>query len=110
MNLKELISRLEKAEQSFVPPIGFSNPHSYRGYYDCLAFEPAPNVSVSDMLSTARQCVGAVFAGWKGGEFVMSENTDVYIAYLGCTGEPLSDILVCYMTGNTDARTKKSDL
>jgi hypothetical protein len=40
MYLTNLIAFLEKYDPAQVVPVGFHRPHSYRGYYDQLAFEP----------------------------------------------------------------------
>jgi len=61
--------------------VGLVNPDSYRGYYKEVCFEPVHNVRLSRMLYHAKYAVGHVFYGYKGGEFRMNENCDVYIAY-----------------------------
>ena len=98
MTLGELIAALEEADQSLVVPDGFSRPHSYRGYYDQLAFEPARNVTVAHMLSEAKSALGMTFEGYKGGDFVMRECTEVWIAEYGHSGgEQISARLLGYM-------------
>lgn len=97
MTLGELIDTLELADPALVLPLGFGNPHSYRGYYDELAFEPKEHVTVSEMLADARSAIARVYTGWKGGEFQMDENTDVWLAEVGCTGETLGPILLRFM-------------
>ena len=72
-----------------------SNPHSYRGYYDDLAFEPpAPSKlrRVSDQLADCKEIVGKVFHGYKGGDYTMRYETPVWIANYGCLGERLMAI------------------
>lgn len=64
-------------------PGGFD---SYRGYYERLAIDPdGPPCTVAEFVKRARACVGTTFHGWKGGEFVMTENTLVHIARRGET-------------------------
>ena len=58
MQLQELIDALETYDPSIVVREGFAEPHSYRGYYEQLAFEPAYGVTIGSMLSAARS------AGW----------------------------------------------
>lgn len=99
MTLAELIGILEKADPARVAPVGFSNPHSYRGYYCCVAFEPKENTTVAEMLESAKSALGATFAGYKGGEYKMSEWTDVYLAEYGHSGESIGPILLAYMLG-----------
>lgn len=93
MMLKDVIRILEREDQEKIVKNGFGVPHSYRGYYDSLAFEPKENVSVADMLKDAKQSMGKTFTGWKGGEFVMDERTDVYIAEIGHCGTDEDDEL-----------------
>lgn len=99
MTLKELIERLQQADQDHVCALGFDDPHSYRGYYQELAFQPKADVSVRDMLACAESAMGATFEGYKGGEFTMNELTDVYLARRGETGEGIGHFLLSYMLG-----------
>jgi hypothetical protein len=103
MTLGELIKRLEKADQDQVCPWGWHNPHSYRGYYDQLAFEPKENVEVREMLACAKKALGTTYEGWKGGEFKMEEYTDVWIAEQGRCGDQISHMLLNYMLGEETA-------
>lgn len=81
MNLGELISILEGLPAD--AKVGLSNPHSYRGYYEQLAFEPCEPRPVADVLTDARACVGAVFEAYKGGEYRMGLKTIVNCAKYG---------------------------
>lgn len=100
MTLGELIKGLSEADMNHVAHIGFSDSaHSYRGIYRDIAFEPARNVRVTDMLAYARAALGKTYEGYKGGEYVMSEHVDVYLAHYGCCGEELGSILLSYMVG-----------
>lgn len=89
MTLEELITALEAEDPNLVLPLGFTNPHSYRGYYYELAFEPAQNVTVGAMLADARAADGATYTGWKGGEYTMGSYTDCWLAVEGCVGETI---------------------
>ncbi len=90
LTLGELIAVLETADPTTVLPIGFDTPHSYRGYYEQLAFEPATGVTVGQMLGHARDALGATFEGYKGGLFTMREDTDCWVASWGACGEELT--------------------
>ncbi|MBW8077273.1 MAG: hypothetical protein GJU76_04175 [Gallionella sp.] len=85
MTLGKLIAALEA-----IPPdaqvTSLGHPHSYRGYYSDLAFEPqgAP-IRADEFLAICKQCMGRIFEGYKGGDFVMGENTPVWIAEYGTT-------------------------
>lgn len=70
---------------------GIIEPHSYRGYYIDLAFEPMegkPN-SVEGALGIAKSCMGEIFTGYKGGDFQMGRNTPLFIASYGNCGNRL---------------------
>lgn len=99
MYLYELINRLESEDLQKVVPMGFHNPHSYRGYYDELAFEPKEKVTVEEMLKCARRAIGKTFQGWKGGEYKMGKHTNVWLAEEGHCGESIGTILLDYMLG-----------
>ena len=83
LSLGELIERLEKENPDKVIALGFKEPHSYRGDYTELAFEPEINARVGDMASCARSALGATFPGYKGGEYTMNKHSDVWIAFEG---------------------------
>ena len=97
INLRELIERLEGLPGDLVVDYGFTKPHSWRGSYIDLAFEPAFDVSVYDMLSSAESAVGTTYTGWKGGEFSMGLDTSVHLAQEGSPcdsdGEDMLDLL-----------------
>lgn len=99
MTLGDLIAFLEAVPPETVVPLGFHCPHSYRGYYCDLAFEPAKNVTVGAMLADARSALGATFEGYKGGDYEMSADTDVWLANYGDCGESIGPVLLRYMTG-----------
>ena len=107
MTLGELIQFLEVRDPERIVPIGFASPHSYRGFYEDLAFEPAKNVTVGSMLACARDALGRTFTGYKGGEFKMNEYTDIWLANYGDTGESIGPILLSFMTGGAAALAAK---
>lgn len=86
MTLDDLATLLRRADPELVLPHGFANPHSYRGFYDELAFEPAENVTVGSMLSAAWAADGTTYTGYKGGEFTMTGDTPCWLAYEGSAG------------------------
>lgn len=97
MTLKDLIKFLEQQDPSLIVPVGFTHPHSYRGYYYDLAFEPEENVTVGQMLGAAKGAMGKTFTGYKGGEFTMGDYTDCWLATYGDCGEGIGPVLLKYM-------------
>ncbi len=97
MMLRDLITALEARNLDTPVAHGFGRPHSYRGDYACLAFEPAKDTTVGAMLSAARSALGKTYTGYKGGEFVMGEYTDVYIAEYSRTGDAISEAMLVAM-------------
>lgn len=91
MTLGDLIERLQQLPED--AKICFTEPHSYRGYYSDLAFEPTQEaISPQEALNLCYSVRGAVLEGYKGGDFPMHDNVPVWISYYGCTGVKLIDI------------------
>lgn len=92
MTLGKLIDAL-RAMPEGATVSNICNPHSYRGYYIDLAFEKGEGTRLaSDLLEECLGCMGEVFEGYKGGDFVMGALTPVWIACYGCCGVKLKDI------------------
>jgi hypothetical protein len=102
MHLKQLIETLEKHDPAKRVPLGFGRPHSYRGYYSDLAFEPVENTTVGGMLTAARSAMGATYTGYKGGEYQMDEWTTCWLANYGDCGEGIGPVLLRYMLGEVE--------
>jgi len=83
IELGGIIERLEREDPARILPLGFANPHSFRGDYADLAFEPVENINVGAMLAAARSALGATFEGWKGGDYTMRTHTDCWISLRG---------------------------
>lgn len=68
-------------------------PHSYRGYYSDLSFptnlEP---ITAPAFLMMLRNTLGNSFEGYKGGEFLMQDDTPLWNASEGCTGEAIMNV------------------
>lgn len=90
MYLAELIAWLEQQDKEAVVKDGFGSPHTDRGDYHDLAFDPAETTTFGEMLEKARISVGATFMGWKGGDFTMSGYSTVKIGEFGVTGEHIT--------------------
>lgn len=97
MTLGELINRLEMHDKRRIIPNGFGNPHSYRGIYSELAFAPAKDMTVGEMLDLALEALGNTYQGWKGGWFTMTQYTKVHLAHEGEVGETIGPILLGYI-------------
>lgn len=96
--LKTVIEMLRAAPQDAVLRNGFFHPHSFRDFYDELAFEPAPNVPVREMLEDAEYALGHTFEGYKGGQFTMGEYTSCWLANYGeGSDDRLGPRLLAYM-------------
>lgn len=99
-SLGELIAALKAEDPDKMVPLGFGNPHSYRGYYEQLAFEPQRDRTVGDMLADAQSALGATYQGWKGGDFTMTESTDVWLSLRGeAYAETIGRISLALMLG-----------
>jgi len=94
MYLKDLIAWLEQHDPATPVDHGFGSPHSYRGDYCDLAFEPCDNTTVGQMIQSAQSAVGQAYGGWKGGEFTMDEWSQCWLAEHGCTGDMISPYML----------------
>lgn len=92
LTLGDLISALNLVDKYkplmvdlFQASIGY--PHSYRGYYDQLAFEADyENRTVAEVLVDIEAANGETFEGYKGGRYRMGPSTMTWISQYGCTG------------------------
>lgn len=89
MTIGKLIDVLESMYRN--TPVNLGDPHSYRGYYSDLGLTPC-DATVQDLLNDCRSAMGRVFYGYKGGEFIMHENTPVWVASWGSTGRKLMTV------------------
>lgn len=86
MTLGKLISALESVAKDR-KIVGIGSPMSYRGYYSDLAFSPSKDAeTVAVVLDRAKSCMGRVFEGYKGGDYMMGENTPIFSAEYGDGG------------------------
>lgn len=85
MKIEQLYDILNQFPDNKICKNGFSNPHSYRGYYNEASVEPANNVSIADMKHTVDQLLSETFIGYKGGEYQYDCDTEVHLSFEGCT-------------------------
>jgi hypothetical protein len=88
--LENLIDFLELQDKNLVVIHGFGNPHSDRGCYENVAFDPKDNVTIGEMIEYAKSAIGKTFEGYKGGQFKMSPLTKVSIGFKDEAGTPLT--------------------
>lgn len=86
--LGELLDGLRQAD-----PEGWvylTSPHSYRGYYSDLALEPTTTpIKVWELINQLSDVIDTELTGYKGGEFLMSADTPVWVSHYGTTGSAL---------------------
>ncbi len=87
LDLDGIIARLEDENPDRVLPLGFARPHSYRGNYADLAFEPLANITIREMLAAAREALGSTYQGYKGGDYRMDGGSECWIANYGRSGD-----------------------
>ena len=96
--LGEVILLLEGQPQSNIIKVDINgdNPthfDSYRGYYRFLSIDYGEKpATVAELLAKAKQADGQEFTGYKGGDFLMSRKTLVFVAPYGMTGRMLVNI------------------
>lgn len=89
VTLGELIGSLEDLPSDLEVEKGIESPHSYRGYYTDLAFEPTGESTVGEMLKVAKSALHETFTGYKGGEYTMDEDAVIWVSREGSTGNPV---------------------
>lgn len=108
--LYELIEALKKEPKGAIAKMGFRNPHSYRGYYDELAFEPDPHCMVKDLIQIAKSAREKTYHGWKGGVFTMHDMTPIWLATEGDTGEMIGPVMYAFMMGRMPGESIRKKL
>ena len=69
------------------------HPHSYRGYYSDLSFETvAEPVTVAEFKKQCSKALGTTYEGYKGGDFIMAEDTPLWCASYGRCGNAIIDL------------------
>lgn len=58
--------------------------YSYRGYYEDLAFAEVGSAPTAELLlEICKDALGKTFTGYKGGDFVMTEDTPLWVSEYG---------------------------
>ena len=84
MTLLEMIKALRRLDPR-VPVFKLSNPHSYRGHHDHLAFEidSSQTMEAGILLDVCEKLQGSTLHGYKGGIYTIKDNTPVWVAEYG---------------------------
>ena len=73
---------------------GPSGEYSYRGYYSDLSFNLGEEVSASAFLEQCEAALDSTYEGYKGGDFYMGDDTPLWRAEYGSTGEAIVDAIL----------------
>lgn len=107
MTLEELIDALRFIPASTPVEYGFGSPHSWRGSYSELAFQPVRKTTVGAMQIHAQSALYATFTGYKGGTYRMDPDTPVHIqTHDGCDDD---DELTALLLEKMVPETKSSE-
>ncbi len=87
--LGDFLDMLRMADPEALIPL--TSPHSYRGYYSDLALEPTPGapIKVWQLINQLSDVIDTELTGYKGGEFLMSADTPIWVSHYGTTGSAL---------------------
>jgi len=104
MKLGELIDALSKYPSDAPVWIGEWRPGelaSYRGAYEHLALGRSyEDVTVAELRQSLASAIGKVFRGYKGGNYKMGKDTEVYVSDAGeASGEWVSAVLLSVSSG-----------
>jgi hypothetical protein len=108
LTLGELIGKLENIAYTGDEPhvcfdFGYFYPAglcSWRGSYNELSIEYSNNMAkepkLTEFISILKDAIGKQFTGWKGGEYIMSEYTPIWVSNEGEACETaVIDVLDC---------------
>ncbi len=86
MTIKSLVDKLKTyKDDQLIQRI--DDPHSYRGYYSDLSLEDkGGTMQVHELIRCLVLCLNETFEGYKGGDFIMGEDTPLWIADYSTTG------------------------
>lgn len=91
MQIKEYLEEYINANGDCIVANGWIEADSYRGYYDQLAVQPCTTAkTINQLIKVLVDSVGCTFTGYKGGEYTMYWDTDVYYANYGETGPSIT--------------------
>jgi hypothetical protein len=88
LNLGDLIDKLRVCPLNYLINIdncdGVGDISSYRGYYEDCAIEPSIEVgNVGSAIAKLEAVLNTELTGYKGGEYLMKENTPLWISPYG---------------------------
>lgn len=89
MTLGKLLKSLKLEEKEELISGLSAKGGSYRGYYSDFAFEPGSTTVEELQAYIEGEVIGKTFTGYKGGDYVMDENTTVWCAGYGSCGKPI---------------------
>ena len=104
LNLGELIKRLEELDEGtkvrfdFADLVPSRDFRSYRGYYEDIALGYSGarygSITAAELLAYYNSLIGEKYYGYKGGEYVATEKTGVWVAnsYRDCTGTVIRNV------------------
>ncbi len=78
LTLEDLKNKYMQMNSKTILPFGISEPFSWRGSYEEVAFAIVEDISVEDCLEHIDQALNNTFEGWKGGEFEYDLFTEVH--------------------------------
>lgn len=87
ITLGAFINLLKSADPEKYVAHSLGGLHSFRGEPSNLAIYRTNGATVKEMLEHAKEALGQTFHGYKGGEHVMHENTEIHFAHHGSIDE-----------------------
>lgn len=98
MTLGKLLNQLSKADPNVLVQYkdgkAPGEPHSYRGYYEDLAFQDQNEITVAELIAVLKGCDGKTYDGYKGGDYVMGRDSPLWRAWKGDCGVAISGVKI----------------
>lgn len=92
LTVGEMITLLKSLDAEALVPY-LKKPHSYRGWYQDLAFEySGGSIYAGELLKTFLALVNTDMDGYKGGTYRITERTLLWLATIGENGIPITGV------------------
>lgn len=111
MKIKELLEALQKLPDGWVVRRGFGNLHAYRGYTNFLALEVIDvPMSKQQLIRELLDYENRLFTGWKGGEFIYTEESPIVIAVEGYLSSNHVFDMQCHYVSRQEIESKETEI
>ena len=90
MTIGSILGALADLPHDYATPYGWDECDSYRGFYEELRVNRT-TATIATMRAVLERAIGGTFVGYKGGEYVMTRHSGVWVTSdYSTTGDPIN--------------------